>query len=416
MSAKTTPTPPPTPLPGARSSCALLTLLTVLLAWPDPPIALATIVRPAYFALLTWFFWRTGRASPALHTHPMRLVRGGFFVLWLGYTISAAIHFAELESTHATFVYLRNACERGALFLLGTTLIAYGLMLWIPRVVQSHHLLTEHSARQHGELQRAQTAQSELEQRLVTADRRGMLGELAATIAHDLRNPLTVVKGSVESLCRKPRSPAEVAQHSDVIRRNIDKADRTIESLIDLARPRAGEPMELLAGQALAETRGLLIAEARRRGITLAVTIDDGDDVRLRADRTLLAQALMNLTLNAIQAAPDGSSVMLRARQWRSQRVALAIEDRGSGLPDEVRSRLFTPFFTTKPNGTGLGLPSCRRIANELGGELRLYPRTRSGARALLWLPTATNLAGAAAAADETERCPATATATTTTF
>lgn len=398
--------PPPARLPGARTSCALLTLATVLLAWPDPPAAFASLVRPGYFALLTWFFWRTGRASPALHTQAMRLVTGGFFVLWLGFTTVAAIHFAGLEPVHGSFVYLRNACERGAWFLLGTTLIAYGLMLWIPRVVQSHQVLAAASLRQQGQLLREQSARSELEQRLVEADRRGMLGELAASIAHDLRNPLTVVKGTAEALCRRPRTPAEIAQHTDVIRRNIEKADHTIAALIDLARPRAVARAALSARGAFAEVEELLRVEARRRGVELTVAPATVADPTVCADRTLLAQALLNLVLNALQATAPGGTIRLRARPWTGQRVALAIDDRGSGLPPEVRERLFTPFFTTKPNGTGLGLPSCRRIVNELGGDLRLYPRHRGGARALLLLPGGDALSRDPAPADERSRWP----------
>ncbi|HIE70223.1 MAG TPA: hypothetical protein EYP98_08595, partial [Planctomycetes bacterium] len=193
--------------------------------------------------MLTWFFWRARAASPALHSQPMRLICLGFFVLWLGYTLAAVLHISDLEMDHAAAIYLRETCERGAWFLLGTTLISYGLMLWIPEVVRSHRLLAEHSARQQGELQRSETVRSQLEQRLVEADRLAMLGELAASIAHDLRNPLTVVKGTAESLCRRPRTPEEVAAHTDVIRRNIDKADATIQSLIDLAKPKRLVPI-----------------------------------------------------------------------------------------------------------------------------------------------------------------------------
>ncbi|MBL9078557.1 MAG: hypothetical protein JNL08_13690 [Planctomycetes bacterium] len=387
------PLAPPAPskladLPGARASCALLTVFTILLAWPSPPPALAAVVRPGYFALLFWFFWRTGKQSPELHGQAMGLVRGGFFVLWLGFTLAAVIHFAALEPLHPAFVYLREVCERGAMFLLGTTLIAYGLMLWIPRVLASHRLLDEHLRRQTGQLQQAETARSQLEQRLVDADRRGLLGELAATIAHDLRNPLAIVKGSAESLCRKQRSQAEIAQHTDVIRRNIDKADRTIASLIDLGRPRASAPCQKAAEDALTEVRDLVQVEARRRQLTIELRIDGTPSVY--ADPTLLAQALLNLVLNAVQATPPGGHIELRARTFRfgsQRRTAVAIDDRGSGLPAAARAELFTPFHTTKPNGTGLGLSSCRRIASELDGRLDLRPRHRGGARALLLLP-----------------------------
>ncbi len=391
------------PLPGARTSCALLTLMTVVLAWPDPPEVIAVFARPAYFTLLTWFFWRASRASVALHSNAMRLICGGFFVLWLGYTLAATIHVTGLDREYGAFFYLRSACERGAWFLLGTTLTAYGLMLWIPQLVRSHELLAEHSARQEGALQRAADVRTELEERLVDADRRGMLGELAASIAHDLRNPLTIVKGTAESLCRKPRTAAEVAEHTDVIRRNIEKADETIESLIDLARPTRTETQELDAQRALDEVADLLRVEARRRGVT--ITLPRGPRAIVFADRTLLAQVLMNLALNAVEATRGGGDVRLRAEP-RGAYVAVSVEDRGCGLTREVRRELFQPFFTTKETGTGLGLTGCRRIARELGGDLRLYPRARGGARAGLWLPRADALPNTAQAVDG-DVCPA---------
>jgi signal transduction histidine kinase len=398
-------------LPGARTSCALLTIFTILLAWPSPSLELAVVVRPCYFALLSWFFWRTGRESPELQGQAMRLVRSGFLVLSVGFTLSAIIHFGKLEPMHAGFVYLREACERGALFLLGTTLLSYGLMLWIPSVLASHRLLGAHNARQSSELQVAATARSQLEQRLVDADRRGMLGELAASIAHDLRNPLTIVKGTAESLCRRGHTSAEIAEHTNIICRNIEKADRTIASLIDLARPRASTPADVRAHDVLQEIKDLLQVAVRRHKTTIAVErVAPEQQTIVRVDRALLSQALLNLVLNAAQASGNGGSILLRVRAVRRagrKLAVLCVEDRGSGLPAELRIKLFTPFFTTKQNGTGLGLLSCRRIAGELGGRLGLYPRHRGGTRALLLLPRAGDNDSQAAAgpADETPRC-----------
>ncbi|MCC7397970.1 MAG: HAMP domain-containing histidine kinase [Planctomycetes bacterium] len=381
--------PAPPALRGARTSCALLTLLTILLAWPTPTPALAVIVRPFYFGLLFWFFRRTARQSPELHGQAMRLVCGGFLVLGLAFLAAALIHFAGLDRASAAFTYLRDVCERGAFLLLGTSLLAFGLMLWIPQVLANHRLLEVHFAQQSGQLELAESTRSELEQRLVDADRRAMLGELAASIAHDLRNPLTIVKGTAESLCRRPRSTNEVAEHTAVIRRNIEKADATLNALIDLGRPRSEASTELDAVAVLREVVELLHVEARRRHVTLRLQHGGGGAV-VRTDRALLVQALLNLALNAVQATAQGGTVSLRARRLAGAHrrgVVLAVEDRGHGLMPSVRERVGTPFFTTKQGGTGLGLSSCRRIAIELGGSVGLFPRQRGGARALLLLP-----------------------------
>jgi signal transduction histidine kinase len=336
----------------------------------------------------------------------MRLICGGFFVLWLGYALAAAIHFSGAEADHATAVYLRITCEHGAWFLLGTTLISYGLMLWIPEVIKSHHLLASDSKRQQSELHLAEIAHGELEQRLAEADRLAMLGELAASIAHDLRNPLTIVKGTAESLCRRPRTAKEVAEHTDVIRRNIDKADETIAHLINLAKPKQSESIDIDANAALNEVLGLLHVEAHRRAVRFSIA-PSTTSVTIHVDHTLLAQVLMNLSLNALQACEPHSEVQLQAREF-GDRVALIVSDRGCGLPKNVRHGLPQPFFTTKVSGTGLGLVSCRRIANELGGKVRLYPRHRGGTRALLWLPIAKILPGRTETADKESEWPAT--------
>jgi signal transduction histidine kinase len=101
---------------------------------------------------------------------------------------------------------------------------------------------------------------------------------------------------------------------------------------------------------------------------------------------------LLNLLLNAAQVSPAGGTIEVRCRKLNRRGtpfLAIAVEDRGPGLPAEIRRRVFTPFFTTRNGGTGLGLLSSRRMASQMGGELGLYPRGSGGARALLLLPAA---------------------------
>lgn len=376
-------------LPGALLHCALLTALTVALAavggWEGTEKAL----RPLFFALLFSFVRTTGMRHPHIRGAALQLLEAGFFVLTLASATSAVMGLLQLDATASWFAPLQHALDQGAIFLLGFVLIAYGLVLWIPLVLESHRQLQASMERTKDELHESESARSQMEQRLVDAHRSSLLGELAAGVAHDLRNPLTIVKGAAEALVRKARTPEQVAEHADIIRRGVERADKTIQALIDLGRPKSASRGNVALDEIAAEALRLVHVEGRRKQLRFVATTHG---LSVTADRDLLLQALVNLLLNAAHASPHHATIEIVARRFRrkdEETVAIAIEDRGSGLAPEVRHQLFTPFFTTRKGGTGLGLLSCRRIAQELGGNLGLYPRARGGARALLALPAA---------------------------
>ncbi len=376
-------------LPGALLHCALLTVLTVALAaltgWTDTE----ALLRPLFFALLYSFLRATGRRYPHIRTLPMRLVEAGFLVLTLGSTASGLLMLAGADHAESWLSQLRIVLDRGALFLLGIILLAYGLLLWIPLVLESHRRLEASVQRTQDELQVSESARSRMEQRLVDAHRLTILGELAAGVAHDLRNPLTIVKGAAEALSRRTRTPEAVAEHAKIICRGVDKADRTIQALIDLGRPHRASTGTVRLDDVAREVLALVQIEGRRHHVRYVAAVDG---LAVLADRDLLVQALINLLLNATQSSPERGTVQLRARRvvhGTTTLVAIAVEDRGQGVAPDVRRQLFTPFFTTRSGGTGLGLLSSRRIATEMGGSLGLFPRTGGGARALLMLPAA---------------------------
>lgn len=388
-------------LPGALLHCALLTVLTVALAaltgWTDTE----SLLRPLFFGLLWSFLRTTGRRHPHIRGLPLRLIETGFLVLTLSTAAAAVLLFAGADRGESWLPQLRVVFDRGAIFLLGLVLLAYGLLLWIPLVLESHRRLAASMARTQDELLTSESARHHMEQRLIDAHRLTMLGELAAGIAHDLRNPLTIVKGAAEALLRRARTPEATVEHAEIISRGVDKADRAIQALIELGRPRRASTGTVPLRDVAAEVQALVQVEGRRRHLRFA--FDVGDHT-VQADRELLVQVLVNLLLNAAQSSPDKGYVRLLARPLRlggSAGVAVAVEDRGRGLPPEVRRQVFTPFFTTRSGGTGLGLSSSRRLAAEMGGRLGLYPRTGGGARAVLLL-RATTPAPAARAGNHT--------------
>ena len=194
----------------------LLTVLTLLLAWPTSPTGSAVLIRPVCFVLLTWFFCRTRKASPALHFQPKCLVCGGCFLLWLGYAFVAAVHFSGADADYAAAAYLRITCEQGIWLLLCMALIACGLMLWVPEVLKSYHLFITDSNGQYGGLHRAQIGRGELDQRLAEADRLAMMGELDQGNSDGLRSRFAIDKRTAESRVIR-EGPVSSARHRYLI-------------------------------------------------------------------------------------------------------------------------------------------------------------------------------------------------------
>ncbi len=386
-------------LPGVLLHSALLTALTVALAAVGGWEGTESALRALFFALLFSFVHTTGARHPHIRGAALQLLEAGFFVLTIASATSAVIGLLQLEQADPWLTSVRHTLDQGAIFLLGFVLIAYGLVLWIPLVLESHRQLQASMERTKDELHVSEAARSQMEQRLIDAHRSSLLGELAAGVAHDLRNPLTIAKGAAEALARKVRTHEQVREHADIICRGVERADKTIQALIDLGRPKSAVRGNVSLDDIAAEALRLVQVEGRRKQLRFVSTTHG---LAVIADRDLLLQALINLLLNAAHASPHHATIEIVARHFRHQdkeTVAIAIEDRGSGLTPEARHQLFTPFFTTRKGGTGLGLLSCRRIAQELGGNLGLYPRTGGGVRALMALPAVRSAAPRRAAA-----------------
>lgn len=370
-------------MPGTIASCFVVTLLTVALAAFAGHPQMDAVLRPCYFALLYGAFTAIRRREARLAGVAFRLVEMGFLVLTLGFTTASVLRLLGLPNSP----YVVHM-ERGTIFLLGLSTVSYGIILFVPDLLENYGGLRKSHARTRGQLEQVTRSHDRMERRIVDAEGHRALGELAAGVAHDLRNPLTVVKASAEFLARKKPGSEKIHEHVQVINRNIEKAERTIAALLNLGRPRdlTFKPTSLL--EVIAEVTALIAVQYRHKGVRLAQPT--GSDIQVETDPKLLLRALLNLLLNALQASEKGATVQIKVREFRfahGSMAALAVEDRGVGLTEEARRRLFTPFFTTKQEGTGLGLLSCRRILDDLRGRIGLFPRQERGARALLLLP-----------------------------
>jgi len=227
---------------------------------------------------------------------------------------------------------------------------------------------------------------------LVDRERLAVVGELSASIAHEVRNPLGVIFNSLGSLRRLVSGgEGDVKLFLDIIGEEADRLNQLVGDLLDFARPMqpAVQTVQLLP----LVREAVEAARAQHQGqspVEVAVEVAAGNE-SLRADPRLLRQALVNLVLNGLQALQRGGSLSVRAGRTSSAgrtSMSIAVADDGPGVPEALRPRIFQPFFTTKAKGTGLGLAVVRRIAEGHGGAITLADRPEgAGAEFVLLLP-----------------------------
>lgn len=212
----------------------------------------------------------------------------------------------------------------------------------------------------------------QLERRLAHRERLAALGQMAATVAHEIRNPLSAIKSIVQVMREDERLQKDYSRDLDLIVGETDRLSRSVTQMLSFARnaPHADTPRRL------SEIVGAVIylhqSEANARGARIH---DDSAAVEAELDGAtagVVRDAVSNLLLNALQATPRGGVVRIEASREDDARVRLSITDEGPGVPDELRERIWEPFFTTRQRGTGLGLSIVRKRIEEIGGSASL--------------------------------------------
>ncbi len=203
------------------------------------------------------------------------------------------------------------------------------------------------------------------------------IGRLAAGIAHEVRNPLGVIRASA-AMVRDHFGPADDAHRAcGFILDEIDRLDGLIASLLAFARPTALRLRPAAVQDVVARVTALSGDALKKRAARLDAQLL-APDAELTVDPDLIAQVLLGLVTNAAEAIAPGGRVELRARVEPAA-VVLAVADDGPGVPEADRTRVFEPFYTTKATGTGLGLAMAERIARAHGGELRVVVGAGAG-------------------------------------
>ncbi|MGH8502730.1 MAG: two-component system sensor histidine kinase NtrB [Gammaproteobacteria bacterium] len=246
------------------------------------------------------------------------------------------------------------------------------------------------------ERKRAAERLLEEEQRLAQVGRLGVLGEMAAGIAHEINQPLTAIATYAQAGRRLLSNAAcdknDLIEALDEIDRQALRAGEVIRRLRALIKTGEGDRKTLALGDVLSEALQLSQLDARAHDARIELQVDSGLP-EVAVDVIQIQQVLLNLVRNALEAmthTPVSSRVVtIRAAAVSGDEIRVDVSDCGEGLSQEVKERLFTPFFTTKPQGMGIGLSLCRSIVTAHAGEMRCEPNPAGGATFGFTLPAA---------------------------
>ncbi|MGW8193718.1 MAG: two-component system sensor histidine kinase NtrB [Desulforhopalus sp.] len=224
-----------------------------------------------------------------------------------------------------------------------------------------------------------------LEKELQRTERLVALGKMAAGVAHELRNPLSSIKGLAVILKRQFPATSKEAETADVLVSEVERLNRSIGEMLDYAKPAQLNRQPTPLGEFIRKTLSLIEVDTRSLGITLRLE-NEADLPEPSIDHDKMQQVLLNLFLNAIEAMEKGGELVVSTTR-NHHNVVIAIEDSGVGIAAENLSRVFDPYFTTKSDGTGLGLALSTKIIEEHDGNIEIDSVPGRGTRVKIILP-----------------------------
>jgi signal transduction histidine kinase len=223
---------------------------------------------------------------------------------------------------------------------------------------------------------------------LQTADRLTAISKITSGVAHEVKNPLNAILLHVEvARAKLTRGDLDIVQQMDIISREIVRLDRVVKTFLDFTRPVDLKLSNVPVGELLEEVAQLARPQAAASNIKVE-TKNEAEGVEVRADRDLLKQAILNVVVNAMQAMPQGGGLSLEA-QAGEDGVELRITDTGGGIPPELREKIFRLYFTTKKEGSGIGLAMTFRIVQLHDGTIDFTSEPGKGTTFLMRLPIA---------------------------
>jgi two-component system, sporulation sensor kinase D len=278
-----------------------------------------------------------------------------------------------LEGKPNFSLFPKDELTKASLTYIGTIFVLTHIFLILLKYV----LLRRKSVRE-----RAQNEAQKLE----------LVGMLAASTAHEIRNPLTGIKGLIQLLSEK-YSDKEDQIYFSVIDEEIKRINEIVSEFLVLGKPTAEKTMDNDIRQIISELEPLILSEAHLNNIDYRVINHGEQPLYVKCTKDHIKQVILNLTKNAFQAMSENGTLVIRLEE-KTSNCLITIIDSGKGIPQEVLSKIFEPFFTMKDTGTGLGLVVCRRIITLYGGTIDIESEFTIGTKVKIYLPLSTDKTG----------------------
>jgi signal transduction histidine kinase len=232
-------------------------------------------------------------------------------------------------------------------------------------------------------------------ERMFRAEQLATMGQFAAGIAHELRNPLTAIRSTVQYLASEFEEDSDRKKLAEDVLGEVDRLNHILVDFFTLAKPAEAKPQKLSIRREIEHCLHFVEAQANKRN--MQIQLDSEKDLpKLLCDSGELHQVLLNILINSMQAMPDGGLILVKAScssaldgtvVSHKKKVIIQVEDQGTGIPRDLHEKVFEPFFTTKAGGTGLGLTICRNIVRRYGGEISTEEGANGGTVVKITLP-----------------------------
>ena len=234
------------------------------------------------------------------------------------------------------------------------------------------------------ELERANIEKQHVQEQLLRAEKLAEIGQLAAGVAHEIRNPLAGIRGAIEVL-RENKMDSEVQRPimTEILER-VDRLNTAVQDLLEYAKPMSPHKTRLQLSDVLDSTLSTLLRDPRLQGVEIVK--DYRQSVDVETDVSIIERVFINIVLNAAQAMNSAGPCRLSSKSSGAEAV-VSFRDTGPGIDSGVLGKIFSPFFTTRSEGSGLGLALCKKYIEVLGGKIEVTTQLGVGTTFVISLP-----------------------------